>query len=185
MLAACEPYFKRKFISQEENCKANLVKKIELHPLERIMVKELLDDIKRSNFILFVQYNYAKFQSDRVYKNTITKSGGKFHALNNNIYREAFKTLNRDDLSHLFITRNALITGQSDKLPTCVNVMRRMPQLVLLAGMIDNHLYEIDQIRSIASTPNLEQARANLLSVLTTPSIELISNLQHCESSSE
>lgn len=183
MLAACEPYFKRKYLSQEETCKAKEVKKIELHPLERIMVEELLDDLKQSNFVLFVQYNYTKFQSDRVYKNTIIKSGGKFHALNNNIYRETFKILNREDLNHLFVTRNALVTGQTDKLASCVNVMRKMPQLILLAAMIDNHLYELDQIRSIVAAANLDQARANLLSILTTPSIDLSSYLQrHCES---
>lgn len=185
MLSACEPYIKRTYLSQEETCRAKIPKIIEMHPLERILVDELLGDIKHSNFILFIQYNYTKFQSDRVYKNTIIKSGGKFHALNNNVYRETFKILNREDICPLFIARNALITGQSDKLTACINALKKMPQYILLAGMIDHHLYELDQLRSIAAAANLDQARANLLSVLTTPSIDLSSHLQqHFEANS-
>lgn len=185
MLAACQPYIRRKYLTDEETCKVSqqLNRPIELHPLEKILINELLDDIRNSEFVLFIQHNYTKFQSERVYKNTITKSGGKFQALNNNIYRETFKILGHDNLLPLFITRNALVTGNCDQLPACLTVLRKMPQFLLLLGLVNNHLCDVDQLRAISLVNNIDQARVNLLSLLNTPSIDLSYNLQqHCES---
>lgn len=175
MLAACEPYIRKEYISPEEACKVQqqINQEIGLFPMEKILMKELLEDIDKSNFILFIQYNYTKFQSERVYKNTITKLGGKFHALNNKIYREAFKTLNLEEVKDFFVARNALVTGQVESLPGCVNALKKMPQFLLLAGYIDKHIYNVDQLKQISTTTNIDQCRANLLALLDNPAVDL------------
>lgn len=179
MLSACEPYYRKVYKLPEETCKIKPSERLSLLPLEQILVKELLDDLNRSEFILVIQYNYTPFGSDRVYKNTLTKLGGKFHFLNNRIYSEALKTINLNALSSLTqVTKNALVTGQVDNLPGCLVALRKMPQYVLLAGSISGHIYNVDQLKSIAVTNNLDQCRANLLAVLETPAVELSSYLQ-------
>lgn len=179
MLSAAEPYFKKVYQLPEETCKGVGTPDRELLPLEKILSKELLEDINKSDFILVIQYNYTPFQSDRVYKNTLTKSGGKVHALNNKIYQDALNTLKLDQLSKLtWITRHMLVTGQVDCLPVCVNALKKMPQYVLLAGSIQRHIYNVSQLNSISITNNLDQCRANLLAVLETPAVELSSYLQ-------
>lgn len=177
MLAACEPYFKRKYQLPEETCGGVAVNQHELHPLEKIMVNELLESINNSNFILFIQYNYTKFVSERVYKNTLIKSGGTFHALNNRIYKETFRILKQEQLNHLFVTRNALLTGDAKDLPNCLIALRKMPKFLLLAGTIDKQLYNVDQLRQISLTNNIDQCRAALIGVLENPAIELSSKL--------
>lgn len=187
MLAACQPYIKRVYKEDSENCGGPAKQLVhELGPLERILCEELLEDLKKSDFILFVQYNYTKFQSDRVYKNTLTKCGGKFHNLNNRIYEKAFGTLKRNDVLPLLITRNALISGQIDNLKPCIKALDKMPQYLLLAGIIEDHLYRHNQLQSIAAAVNLETSRANLLATLHTPALNLSTSLQTLiESSSE
>lgn len=178
MLAASEPYFKRQYLLPEESCKGTKPPPIEMHPLQKIEVMELVDEIKQNEVVLVVQYNYTPFQSDRVYRNTIIKSGGTFHFLKNPVYKEAFRILNWSDFDSLFIGRNALITGKADCLSRCVNSLRKMPQYILLSGMIDGHMYSLDQLQLIAATPTLDAARANLLNTLTTPASELYSYLE-------
>lgn len=184
MLAACQPYFKRVYSEPSESCKGSYKKQDpELGPLEKIILEELLDDIKKSDYTLLIQYNYTKFQTDRVYRNTLTKLGGKFHRLNNNIYREAFGTLKQNDILPLLVTRNALLTGEITTLIPCIKAMKKMPQYLLIAGLIDMHLYRHGQLQSIAMTGSLDDSRANLLSTLYTPALDLSYYLQtHGES---
>lgn len=178
MLAASEPYIRKKYFLPEESCKGTTPPVIELSPLNKIEAKELVDELKQSEVVLFMQYNYTPFQSERKYKNTIIKSGGNFHALSNPVYKEAFRILNMSHLNDLFIGRNAIITGRAECLPRCVTAMKKMPQFILLAGMIDNHIYNLDTLRLISASPSLDQTRANLLNTLTTPASELHSYLE-------
>lgn len=178
MLAASEPYIKRKYVQPGESCKGTTSPVIEMHPLDRILCNELVEELKQSEIVLFFQYNYTPFQSERVYINTIIKSGGKLHALKNQVYKEAFTILQMEHTHCLFNGRNGLITGQIDCLPRCVTALRKMPQFILLAGMINNHLYQFDQLKLFAASPSLDQSRANLLNTLTIPASEMYSHLE-------
>lgn len=178
MLAACEPYIKRVYTLQEETCKGTARKIDKIHPLERLLVNDLVDDINQNDFVLFIQYNYTKFQAERVYKNTLTKLGAKFHSQNNNVYKETFRTLNYNYLNGLFIGRNAIITGKLESLPPSLRALRKMPTLLLLAGMVDKHLYNVNQLRSISNQSDLNLCRADLLSTLNSPAQTLSSYLK-------
>mgnify|MGYP000964832038 CR=1 FL=1 len=177
MLAATQPYFKRKFISPEDSCKLSPPVH-ELHPLDIIFSKELAEEINQTNSILFVQYNFTPYQSERKYKNTITKLGGRFHSFNNKIYREAFKILKLDHLNHLFVMRNALISGQAEVIPKCVRALSKMPQLLLIAGCIDRHVYNVDQLKLISSMEDLDRCRGSLVNLLNSPGLNLTAHLQ-------
>lgn len=183
LLTATQPYYKIDRLLPSETCKGlNLVQK-PLHPLEEIYVEELLSDIKNSNFILFIQYNYTPFQSDRVYKNTITKLGGKFQAYNNKVYKEVFKRLKKDEVTNLFITRNALITGNDSDIAKILSSLKKMREYILLAGYIDGHLYNFDQLDMIARSPNIDSNRAELVNTLSTHAIYMSQLLsKHSES---
>lgn len=180
MLTACEPYHFRDHTPPSQKCRGEPTKVILVHPLEEILARELVEEIKSSGFVLFLQYNYTPFIKDRKWKNIITKSGGTFHDTNNRVYREVFQTLGRVDLWHLLIGRNALITGPIEKLPSCFQAIsaNKMSSYILLGGMIDNNMFNIDQLKAISVNPNIDQCRANLLNLLQTPAIDLASNLQ-------
>lgn len=179
MLSASMPYFKKVYKLPEESCKGLGSSKLELLPLEKILIEELLEDVNKSDFILLIQYNYTKFVNDRPNKNTLTKLGGKVHTLNNRVFRHALDSINLTGLSDLtHVTRHMLVTGQLDCLPACVVALRKMSQYILLAGSIEKHIYNVDQLKSISDTSNLDQCRANLLAVLDTPAVELSAYLQ-------
>lgn len=178
MLAAAEPYYKRVHVSQEETCKGIPSREYELLPIEKIYIKELLEEVTKSDYTLLIQYNDTLFQSDRVYKNTLTKLGAKFQAYNNRIYREVFKTLGHESTNFMFIARNALITGQVESLPNCIKALKRMPQYIVLGGFVDNHLFDVDMLNAMAISTDLDQTRANLVGTLETPSIELASLIE-------
>lgn len=178
MLAATQPYMKREFKLPEESCRGFGPKEIPEHPLDKILINELVDDINQSNFLLFIQYTYTKFQADRVYRNTIIKTGCKFHAFNNIVYRGALTILNRERALDLLITRNAFVTGKYESLTKCISAINKMPEYLLLCGYIDDQLYNVDQLKIITSMANLDTSRANLVATLATPSINLHSNLE-------
>lgn len=177
MLAATQPYIRRDFKSPDESCTGYGVKETPLHPLEKILINELVDDVNQSNFLLFIQYTYTNFQNDRKYKNTITKTGCKFHSLNNRVYRGALEVLNRQRAIELLVCRNAVVTGKYENLKGCVAAINKMPEYLLLCGYIDDQLYNVDQLKMITSMANLDTSRANLVATLATPSIILHSNL--------
>lgn len=178
MLSATQPYYRKEFVLTEETCRGYVMQETPLHPLEKIYVNELVDKINQSNFLLFVQYTYTIFQNDRVYRNTITKTGSQFNDYNNKVYKEALNILGRNQATHLLVTRNALITGTYESLPKCILSLNKMPEYILLCGYIDDHLYNIDQLKLITSMKDLNTSRANLVATLTTPSINLYSYLE-------
>lgn len=177
MLAAAEPYYRRKYNLQSDTCTGAKPKIHELHPLQKIYANELIEAIEKNDFVLFIQHNYTPFQSERVYKNTLIKSGGSFVSHRNEVYRDVFHRLGLNALQHLFVTRNSLILGPVDKLPKCVNALRKMPQFLLLGGCIEKEIYSYKQLQLISQSPNLDQCRAQLLSILETPAIDLADNL--------
>lgn len=173
MLAAAQPYYKREYKLPEETCKGIPNHEFELLPIEKIYVNELLEELQKVNYALLVQYNDTLFQNDRVYRNTLTKLGGKFQTYNNKIYKEVFKSLGHASSNFMFVARNALVTGQIESLPACVKALKGMPTFILLGGYVDNNLYDIKMLNSIAQTKDINQSRSILVRTLETPSIEL------------
>lgn len=178
MLAASEHYYKRKYISQSDSCVGTNPRVYELHPLQRIYADELSSAVKSNDFVLFIQHNYTPFQSERVYKNTLIKSGGMIYSHRNEVYKEVFSNLGLEEVKNLFVTRNTLVLGKIDSLPNCVKALRKMPQFLLLAGCINNEVYSYEQLQQISATSDLDACRATLTSILETPAIELYQNLR-------
>lgn len=174
MLAATQPYYKTEYRLPAEKCRGSSIKAHELDPLDKIYVDELTEAIQVNDYVLFLQHNYTPFQSERVYKNTLTKLGGIFRSHKNEIYKEVFVRLEVDRIiQQLFVTRNSLVVGKIESLAPCVKALRRMPQFILLAGCIDRELYNYSQLQSISANPNIDLCRANLLATLETPAIDL------------
>lgn len=182
MLAAVQPYFKREIISPEESCKGVPNEVFELLPIEKIYIKELIEELRTTNYALLIQYNDTLFQNDRVYKNILTKLGAKFLTYNNRIYKEVFKTLGHEDANFMFVARNALVTGQIESLSKCVKALKKMPTFILLGGYVDNYLYDVKMLTSISQTSDVDHGRAILARTLETPSIELAAILDSYES---
>lgn len=186
MLAASQPYYKRKYILQSDSCKGIKPPLHELEPLQRIYANELFEAVKANDFVLFLQHNYTPFQSERVYKNTLIKSGGQFYSHRNVVYKDVFENLGINQVMSLFCSRNSLVLGKLDKLPNCVRALRRMPQFILLAGCIENEVYSYDQLQLFSDSPDLDMCRATLTSILETPAVELYQNLkQYVEMNSD
>lgn len=177
MLAAAEPYIKKKYRLQSDTCVGYKRKDHELHPLQKIYSNELLEAIEANDFLLFIQHNYTPFQQERVYKNTLIKSGGHLYDRRNEVYRDVFKRIGLDQMEHLLITRNTLVLGAIDKLPKCLAALRKMPQFLLLAGVIDKEIYTYEQLQ-LFTTNDLDLCRANLVSILETPAVDLSYNLE-------
>lgn len=166
MLHACKPFYKPNFKPQNERCFIAGKQEHVMDPLHEIYAEELFEDIKATNAILFIQHNYTPFQSYRVYRNTIIKSGGKFQSFNNHIYRKALKLMNWNHFDSLLVTRTAAITAQAESLPALVKAIQRMPQFILLAGSIDGNLIDHQTLLNISNSPTLDQARINLSMLL-------------------
>jgi len=179
MLAATQPYIKRNHELPSERCKGNFPKQFEMEPLDKIYASELVEEIKRNDFVLFIQHNYTPFQSERVYKNTLIKSGGNFRSHKNVVYKKAFEELGVDNrVQSLFVTRNSLVIGSVEKLPACVLALKKMPQFLLLGGCIDGEVYSHADLTSISKQSNIDMCRVELVSILETPAVDLADNLE-------
>lgn len=178
MLAASEPYIKRKYVLQSDSCFGLGNKVNELEPLQKIYADELLEAVKKNDFVLFIQHNYTPFETYRVNRNILIKSGAQIYSHRNVVYREVFRQLDLDRLDHLFVTRNSVILGPVDKLPACVKAVNKMPSFMLLAGCIENEIYNYEQLQKISLSPDLDICRATLTSILETPAVELYQNLE-------
>ncbi|KAG9510591.1 Peptidyl-prolyl cis-trans isomerase FKBP14 [Fragariocoptes setiger] len=176
LLAACQPYYDRDYRSPSEKCTLgkSQIQQVKIHPLEEIYAKELEQDLRDYDLHLLMHRNYVHIQSNRVYKNTIIKLGGKFQQnINNNILRLAFGAVGREEAFRFFYSYNALITGRSDDLAGYLKALKKMPQLPLLAGYVGPYLLNKDQLTLISESNNIEKSLAALSLTLTLQSMQM------------
>lgn len=59
-----------------------------------------------------------------------------------------------------------------------LNIVKKAPQLILLAGIVENRLLSKNELVDLSKLPNLTTARAQFVGVLNSVGAGLVSNLQ-------
>ncbi|XP_022703062.1 39S ribosomal protein L10, mitochondrial-like isoform X2 [Varroa jacobsoni] len=155
MLEVCKPIIPPK----EKVCgHLNRVERIyEPHPWNVLKAKRLRANLEEASMILFYHKNSVKREDDFKIHNMLFK---KKLYLQTNISNE-----------------NAIIISPHKNITVAIELLKKMPQYILLAGVIDRIFLSRDQLQWLATVPSIGFVQAITAKLLATHSQNLCFNL--------
>ncbi|XP_060516752.1 large ribosomal subunit protein uL10m [Cylas formicarius] len=184
-LALAKPWFlsqKKNKTSQElcGNVQKLAIKKDEPNPFQNIIAKELYGLFAESKLIAFCHYN--PMTSNQKFKANIAFKKEQMHAK-----QYGKKTLDLalsgtayEKVLDFYVSHNMIILSPEPNIKKLLKILKKFPQLILLAGIYENRLINRDELTYYSSIPNIQAAQSGLVQTLQQAGSQLVSNLnQH------
>ena len=113
-------------------------------------------------------------------RDRMREAGASFKVTKNRLTRLALKGTKFEDLSELFTGPTAIAYANDPVAPAKVatNFAKGNEKLVILGGAIGENRLDAKGVGNLASLPSLDESRAKLVGLLTTPASRLAAVLQ-------
>lgn len=157
-------------------------KKNEVNPYEVILAREVKNWFDHSQMTMALHVNSLKgeeFFNARVafHKNgmQLKKYGSKTLelALTNTKYEELLCLSKTSSFSTAFI-----FSLEHKKISTVLKIIKKIPQIHLLCGVIDDRLMSKNEIVDYSKMPSIDVARSQLVNILNMAASQLVQNLK-------
>lgn len=148
------------------------------NPYERIIAQEVFNWFEHSKFIGIFHLNSIsqeelfKVRVELHNKNIALKSYGR------NIMQQALANTTYENTLPLFDTTFCIMFAPDTKnLKDVLRISKKIPQLILLAGVLENRIMSRTEIAQYAALPSLQVAQARLCNVLNSAASSLVHNV--------
>jgi len=177
MIEACKPIMP----AQEKICGLNKTTtklEFEPHPYNALRAKKLRVEFEESRMILFYHRNPAKAEDERLIHNMLFKKQFFLkRGYNNETLRLAIKGSRFETAYPFTESTNGLVVSPTADLKTLLRMSRRMPQYILLAGIVDGAFLSREQLQWMATIPDISAVQAQTCGILSYHASNLSRNL--------
>lgn len=113
-------------------------------------------------------YHINSISAEEMFKARVAffKQNMHLKAYSRSVMRMALADTRWANCLPLFDGKNCVVFSTEQKLPALLKISRRIPQMVLLAGVLEERLMSRTQLQDFAALPPLDVARAQLVGVL-------------------
>jgi len=181
--AVTQPIIPRPSITQEcyqKRLEKDFVGKTEkdVNPYEVIIAKEVQNWLNHSKLVAVFHVN--SISSDDMFKVRVAfhKENMQLRSYGIEIIRKAMKGNQYEPMIPLFTSKNVIVFSEEQKIGQLLKIVKKAPQLILLAGVVENRLLSKNELVDLSKLPNLTTARAQFVGVLNSVGAGLLSNLQ-------
>lgn len=167
--AVTTPIFAKPTVTQKcfnwHQQEAVIQKRIE-NPYEKLIAKEVANWFDQCKMVAIFHVN--SISADEMFKARVAFHKQNMHlkAYGKAIIREAIAGTRYDAILPLFESKNCVVFSPEQKLPQLLKICKKIPQLMLLAGIVEQRLMSKTELSNFATMPSLEMARAQLVAVL-------------------
>lgn len=178
VLAVTQPVYKQKPVNQKcvQDLEVSAAKPE--NPYERIIAREVYNWFDKSQFAAIFHVNSVsqeelfKVRVELHNKNIALKSYGR------NIMQLALTNTKYENALPLFETSFCILFAPDTKnVKDVLRLTKKVPQLILLAGVLENRIMSRTEITQYAAMPSLEIAQAQLCNVLNSAASGLVHNV--------
>ena len=166
---------------------------LELHEKSNVKLQKGLDSVFKSIFpieemkkffstttsVFITHYQGLNVKQLDQLRNEMRKNGILFRITKNRITKLALEKTKCKDLSDLFTGPTAVAFSEdaitSAKILT--KFAKKNSNLKIIGGIMEDEPLSIEEVEKIATLPTLEEARAKIVGILTTPAQKIISIL--------
>lgn len=150
----------------------------QINPYEEIIAKEVVNWLNHSKLVAIFHIN--SINSDDMFNVRVAfhKENMHLRAYGKGIMEKAMLGSQYEAMLPLFNAKNCIVFSQEPKIGALLKIIKKTPQLILLAGVVENRLLSKNEMVSLSKLPNITTARAQFVGVLNSVGTGLVSNLQ-------
>ncbi|KAL4712881.1 hypothetical protein ACJJTC_011951 [Scirpophaga incertulas] len=153
------------------------------NPFERILARECLDWFNTSKMVVFLHMNSINMEDKTPIFAALRKNEMHLRKYGKKIVSMATKGTRYEAVNHLFTSHQDIIFGQPENANKLLKILKKAPQMVVMAGIIHDRLMSRNELIEFSKLPNLEMARSQLCSVLDSAGSCLVSQLNQNQQS--
>lgn len=163
------------------NAGVNRSKKVIDNPFERILATECLNWFNVSKMVVFLHMNSISMEDKTPIFSTLKKNDMHLRSYGKKIVSMATKGTRYESVNHLFTSHQNVIFGQPDKADKLFKILKKTPQMVVMAGIIHDRLMSRNELVEYSQLPNIDVARSQLCAVLDSAGSCLVGQLNQSQ----
>ena len=138
---------------------------------KEIFIKNLKTIIRENSLILVFHYRGMSMNDMTDLRVQSFNTGCNIKVTNNRLTKLALKETDKVELSDLFDGPTAIAYSNDPASLTklVVDFAKNNNNLVVLGGIMDNEILSVEKIEILSKLPSLDEARAQLIGLLNTP----------------
>ena len=142
-------------------------------------IEEIREFVEKNDSIMVTHYQGLNMTQLDKLRSEMRKYGILFKITKNRITKLALEKTKCKELSNLFIGPTAVAFSQDaiSAAKVLTRFSKENKNLKILGGIMGNEILNIDQVNKIATLPTLEEARAKIAAILSSPAQKIVSIL--------
>ena len=145
------------------------------------IVSSLAEQFKTAVSGVFVDYCGLTVEQDTQLRNKLREAGVEYKVIKNTLTRFAAKEVGFDELDPILNGPTSLALSMTDEVAPAkviAEFAKDNEQLEIKAGFLDGKVLALDEVKTLAATPNRETLIAKMLGSLNAPISNLARTLQ-------
>ena len=142
-------------------------------------IEEIREFVEKNDSIMVTHYQGLNMTQLDKLRSEMRKYGILFKITKNRITKLALEKTKCKELSRLF-TGPTAVAFSKDAISTAkvlTKFSRENKNLKILGGIMGNEILNVEQLNKIATLPSLEEARAKIATILSSPAQKIVSIL--------
>ncbi|XP_047042255.1 39S ribosomal protein L10, mitochondrial [Helicoverpa zea] len=148
------------------------------NPFERILANECLNWFNTSKMVIFLHVNSISMEDKFPVFAALTKNNMHLRCYGKKIVSMATTGTRYEAVNHLFTSHQNILFGQPENIAKMFKIMKKAPQLVIMAGIVQDRLLSKNELVEYSQMQNIDTARSQLCAVLDSAGSHLVRQLQ-------
>ena len=146
---------------------------------KQVYISEMSSQLDKAEAVIVAHYQGLTVKQLDDLRKKMREHGIQFKITKNRITKLALEKTSRKDLSNLFTGPTAV--AMSDDAITSAKILTNFSKenqnLKILGGIMGKDLLDVEGVKNIATLPSLDEARAKIVGILTSPAQKIASIL--------
>ena len=146
---------------------------------KQVYISEMSSQLDKAEAVIVAHYQGLTVKQLDELRKKMRKHGIQFKITKNRITKLALEKTSRKDLSNLFSGPTAVAMSDDAKTSAKIltNFSKENQNLKILGGIMGKDLLDVAGVKNIATLPTLDEARAKIVGILSSPPQKIASIL--------
>nr|CAD7568407.1 unnamed protein product [Timema californicum] len=149
------------------------------NPFERLLAREILKWFNRSQMVAFFHRNPWTAEDQFKAYVALKKQDMHLKIYGRSTLKMAVENTRYEIVLKLFESHNLLVFSAEPQVGKLLKLLKKIPQLTLLAGIVDGQFLSKKELVRYSALPDLQTSRAGLVTVINSMPAQIVQNLNH------